>query len=137
MAPIVIDMDTTITQETNVAASMALCDIAGIRDKAEKANTAFEGACFSLPGTALPGRLQVAAIIGRGVTEAQIRRGVPCVSSRVALEYGGISWILRSAGDDNKAEALEALAAKIEDGPDNILAADVVRFCDEAISIIG
>lgn len=136
-----VDMGKTITQETNVtnvaAASMALCDITEIRNTAERAESAFEGACFSLPGTALPGRLQVAAIIGRGITEAQARRGVPCVSARVALEYGGISWVLRQAGENDKAEALDALAAKIEDGPDNIRATDVIRFCDEAIAIIG
>lgn len=131
-------MGTTITQDNNVAAiSMALCDIAEIRSCAERAEKAFEGACFSLAGTALPGRLQVAAIIGRGITEAQAKRGVPCVSARVALAYGGVSWTLRLAGETQKAEMLETLAEKIADGPDNIRASDVMRFCDEATKIIG
>lgn len=116
---------------------MALCDITEIKAIAERAEKAFEGACFSLPGTALPGRLQVSAIIGRGITEAQARRGVPCVSARAALNHGGVAWTMRQAGETARAEALEALSEKIADGPDNIRAIDVVKFCDEAISIIG
>lgn len=116
---------------------MALCDITEIRDAALRAEKAFEGACFSLAGTALPGRLQASAIIGRGITDAQTRRGVPCVSARVALNYGGVAWTMRQAGETEKAEALEALSDKIADGPDNIRAVDVVKFCDEAMSIIG
>ena len=127
-----------ITQnKSDIATSLIMSDMTELLAKAEKMSSGIEGSCFSLAGFALPGRLQLAAIVGEGVTHYQALRGAPCVNSSVAAQWDGVAATLRANGSDKAADTLFALAAEIADGPDNITAVSAVSFIRQSLVVLA
>lgn len=127
----------TQNKTSDIVTSLILSDMTELLAKAEKMATGIEGSCFSLAGFALPGRLQLAAIVGEGVTHYQALRGAPCVNSSVAAQWDGIAATLQANGSTDAAALLFAVAAEISDGPDNITAVSAVSFIRKAMAIIS
>jgi hypothetical protein len=128
-------MTTATTNPADPTVSVMLCDAHELVSTATRMLAAYDTAAFSLAGFAIPGRLQVAAIIGDGATYQAARRGVQIVSNDVAMRWGGWAFELQSS-DPAKAAALRALAGEIADGPDNIRASDAIDAFEQAIAIL-
>ena len=125
------------TQKSDIVTSLILSDMTELLAKAEKMAAGIEGSCFSLAGFAIPGRLQLAAIVGEGVTHYQALRLAPCVNASVAAQWDGIAATLQANGSTDAAALLFAVAAEICDGPDNITATSAVSFIKKSMAIIS